>query len=128
MPIDASALIAALNERIGEAPDVSTNAVQKMSATAQQAIKATLGSGEPLHFRTGRLFASVEQTYFSPGAVAQAHVAPTIVYARIQELGGISGKDYRSKLPPRPYVAPSVEASMDLFEDDAIEAIRPLFW
>jgi phage gpG-like protein len=128
MGIDASALIAALQERIGEAPDVSTDAVQRMSTTAQQAIRAKLGSGEPLHIRTGRLFGSVDQTYFSPGAVAMAHVAPTTVYARIQELGGVSGKGHRSHLPPRPYVAPAVEASMGLFEDDAVEAIRPLFW
>jgi phage gpG-like protein len=128
MPINASALIDALEARIEEAPDYSTDAVQKMSSTAQTAIKATLGSGAPLHLRTGRLLDSVEQTYFSPGAIAMAHVAPTVVYSRIQELGGISGKDYRSKLPPRPYVAPSIEESMELFEQDAIDAIRPMFW
>ena len=128
MPVNASDLIAALQQRIDEAPEYSSNAVQKMSTTAQQAIKAQLGSGDPLHVRTGRLLGSVDQTYFSPGAIALAHVAPTTVYARIQELGGVSGKDHRSHLPPRPYVAPAIEAAMDLFREDAVEAIRPMFW
>lgn len=127
MPIEVGALIAALQAKLEQCPDVATNAVQNMSTTAQTAIKGTLGSGAPLHVRTGALLGSVRETYFSPGAIAQAHVAPTTVYARIQELGGISGKDYRSHLPPRPYVAPSIEASMDLFYQDAISAIEDLF-
>lgn len=128
MPVNTGALIQALEDRISSAPDYSSDAVQKMSATGQHAIKATLVSGAPLHFRTGRLADSVRETYFSPGAVAMAHVAPTVVYSRIQELGGISGKDHKSKLPPRSYVRPSIEAVMDLFEQDAIDAIRPMFW
>lgn len=128
MPVNVSNLVSALEQRIADGPDYSTDAVQKMSETGQRVIKATLASGTPLHVRTGRLMGSVHETYFSPGAVATAHVAPTIVYSRIQELGGISGKDYRSHLPPRPYVAPSIEASMDLFEQDTIDAIRPMFW
>ena len=128
MPIDASALIDALNERITAAPQYSSDAVKKMSTTAQNAIQVTLSSGAPLKLRSGQLRDSVRETYFSPGAVAMAHVAPTIVYSRIQELGGISGKGHKSKLPPRPYVAPSITASMALFEQDAIDAIRPMFW
>jgi hypothetical protein len=35
-------------------------------------------------------------------------VGPTgVVYARIQELGGVTGAGYRTKLPPRPYMLPS---------------------
>jgi phage gpG-like protein len=123
MAIDVSALVSALQSRIDSAPDVSADAVHRMSTTAQDAIKATLGSGDPLHLRDGHLMASVRETYFSPGAVSLAHVAPTAVYARIQELGGISGKDYHSHLPPRPYVAPTIAESMDLFHQDAVDAI-----
>ena len=36
-----------------------------------------------------------------------AKVYPTIIYARIQELGGLAGRHHRSKLPPRPYMRPA---------------------
>jgi phage gpG-like protein len=127
MPVNVQALIDALQEKVDSAPDVATEAVRSMSATAQTNIKATLLSGDPLHVRTGRLADSVRETYFSPGAVAMAHVAPTIVYSRIQELGGISGKDYHSHLPPRPYVAPTVAESMDEFRQDAIDALTDMW-
>jgi phage gpG-like protein len=128
MPVEVEALISALQSKIDQAPDVPGNAVQHMSTTAQTAIKGVLGSGAPLHVRSGRLLGSVRQTYFAPGVVAFAHVAPTAIYSRIQELGGVSGKDYRSKLPPRPYVRPAVMSSMDQFHSDAVDAIRSLFW
>lgn len=127
MPVDVQALIDALQEKMDEAPDVATEAVRSMSTIAQTNIKATLDSGDPLHVRTGRLSESVRETYFSPGAVAMAHVAPTIVYSRIQELGGISGKDYHSHLPPRPYVAPTVEASMDEFRQAAVDSFTDMW-
>lgn len=128
MPINVAALVGALEAKAAECPDISTDAVSKMSQTGQRVIKGRLASGDPLAVRSGRLLGSVDQTYFSPGAVATAHVAPTAIYSRIQELGGVSGKGYRSKLPPRPYVAPSIEAAMGLFEQDAVDAIRTLFW
>lgn len=128
MPVNADALIAALNQRIEQAPDVSANAVRKMSTRGQDAIRGRLASGSPLAVRSAHLLGSVRETYFSPGVVSTARVAPTAVYSRIQELGGISGKGHRSKLPPRPYVAPSIAENLDAFRDDAIDAIRDLFW
>lgn len=35
-------------------------------------------------------------------------VRPTAAQARIQELGGVSGRGHRTRLPARPYVRPSV--------------------
>jgi phage gpG-like protein len=127
MAVNVQALISSLNAKIESAPDFASQAVQAMSTTAQTNIKATLYSGAPLHVRTGNLADSVRETYFSPGAVAEAHVAPTIVYSRIQELSGISGKDYHSHLPPRPYVAPTVEESMDEFRQDAIDTMNDMW-
>jgi phage gpG-like protein len=40
----------------------------------------------------------------------EAKVGPTIIYGRIQELGGMAGKDHKSKLPPRPSLGPAVDA------------------
>lgn len=127
MPVKVDALIDALRAKMSQAPDVSTEAVRKMSATGQRVIKDTLASGTPLNLRTGHLRDSVMETYFSPGAVAQAHVAPTAIYSRIQELGGVSGEDYHTVLRPRPYVAPTIEASLDMFRQDAIDELRILF-
>lgn len=53
-------------------------------------------------------------------------VRPTTVYAPIQEKGGLAGRHHRTRLPARPYVAPSVrdlEASGRL-QDAAAEAFR----
>lgn len=65
--------------------------------------------------------------------VASASVGPTIVYARIQELGGRTGRGHRTTLPPRPYLAPTVNrlvtgGSLErVFADAwraAVEAVR----
>lgn len=44
-----------------------------------------------------------------PGVV-EMEGGPTTVYARIQELGGQTGKGGRTRLPARPYVSPMVRA------------------
>jgi phage gpG-like protein len=48
-----------------------------------------------------------------PGPVsgyrASVTVGGTIVYARIQELGGRAGRNHASLLPPRPYLRPAAE-------------------
>jgi len=36
---------------------------------------------------------------------------PTSVYSRIQELGGLAGRDHRTRLPKRPYVRPMMLGS-----------------
>lgn len=66
--------------------------------------------GEPPASRTGYLF---EQVLWRVAEISdarvQARVYPSTVYARIQELGGITGAGYRTHLPPRPYVRPAIE-------------------
>lgn len=42
------------------------------------------------------------------GGVWTAYGGPTIVYARIQEMGGRAGRGHRTVLPPRPYVRPAI--------------------
>lgn len=36
---------------------------------------------------------------------------PTAVYSRIHELGGLAGRDHRTRIPRRPYVRPMFRAS-----------------
>jgi len=42
----------------------------------------------------------------------EGSIGPTAVYARIQELGGFTGKGHRTYLPPRPYHQPTVDAML----------------
>lgn len=65
--------------------------------------------GEPPALVTGTLRRSM--TVRGPvwsGMSVTGEVGPTVVYARIQELGGRAGKDHRATLPARPYVLPTV--------------------
>lgn len=41
----------------------------------------------------------------------EAEGGPTAVYSRIQELGGLAGRNHSARLPKRPYVRPMMLAS-----------------
>lgn len=65
--------------------------------------------GQPPALVTGTLRRSV--TVRGPntlGRTVTGEVGPTVVYSRIQELGGRAGRGHRATLPPRPYVLPTV--------------------
>lgn len=66
--------------------------------------------GEPPSLVTGTLRRSVKVVPAVPvgGGAWQAQVGPTVVYARIQELGGATGRGGAVRLPARPYLGPSV--------------------
>jgi phage gpG-like protein len=68
--------------------------------------------GDPPFLRSGDLRRSVQTdgpTVVS-GTQWEASVGPTMVYGRIQELGGTAGNG--AELPARPYVAPALDATM----------------
>src|SRR5277367_1887085 len=67
--------------------------------------------GQPPSLMTGRLRQSVRMTRLDRTGAGQwtAHIAPTTVYSRIQELGGWAGRHHRSHLPPRPYIKPAMD-------------------
>lgn len=56
--------------------------------------------------------------------VYESKVGPTAVYGRIQELGGRTGRNYATYLPPRPYVHPALEESKPAMEALYREAWR----
>lgn len=71
--------------------------------------------GQPPAIVGGALRRSVRvrKSYsLGPGQWA-AQVGPTIVYGRIQELGGVTGRGHRTTLPARPYLGPSVKRLID---------------
>lgn len=71
--------------------------------------------GEPPSLISGQLRRSVLIVPAEPrGATAWvAKVGPTAVYARIQELGGDTGRNGASTLPARPYLEPAVKELID---------------
>lgn len=111
----------ALSERART--DGGRAAAAAMGAEGERAIKAMLSRtshsrgtptpappGAPPAIITGTLRRSVigSGPADEGGGRWVATVRPTTVYARIQEMGGRAGRGHRSKLPPRPYVAPAV--------------------
>jgi phage gpG-like protein len=66
--------------------------------------------GEPPSLISGSLRRSVRvQGPTGDGKTFIASVGPSMVYGRIQELGGTAG--HGNRLPPRPYMKPAVEKS-----------------
>lgn len=121
---ETSACTTALRALVERTHAATKAAVEEGASTVQDAVKANLmrrsyppasPPGQPPAFRTGLLRDRVlKRIDGEVGAgVFQARVFPSIVYARIQELGGDAGRDHRSHLPPRPYVRPAVDAVRD---------------
>lgn len=79
--------------------------------------------GEPPAMVTGNMIRSITQygPYWDGPYSATGVVGPTAVQSRIQELGGITGRDYLTRLPPRPYVKPAIEIAGPKLEDSARE-------
>ena len=119
-------------------------AAEMMSLAGERAIKEQLSTfsharrtptpsppGAPPAIITGTLRRSViTQPPVGGGGLWTASGGPTIVYARIQELGGRAGRNHASVLPPRPYVRPAVDqlrASGRLSEVAASAFYRAVF-
>lgn len=108
---DAIAKLRRLRDR---APETADLAAAAMAAVAMAAVQRELGRtshdpgtltpsqpGEPPSLITGQLRRSVIMKPKGPGHV---QVGATTVYARIQELGGWTGRGHATYLPPRPYL------------------------
>jgi hypothetical protein len=111
-------------ESIVEAtPDLLLNAAEAVHGTAVGLLSllshppgtpTPSAPGTPPAMISGDLAASiVPGELVGEGGVWSITIGPTTVYARIQELGGVCGKGYRTTLPPRPYLGPALELSGD---------------
>lgn len=102
---------------------VQGTAVALLSLLSHAPGTATPSSaGEPPAMISGALAASiVPGEPFGDGDTWGIDIGPTIVYGRIQELGGICGKNYATTLPPRPYLAPTLALSADEIGDGFYE-------
>lgn len=75
--------------------------------------------GSPPAIITGTLRASVRT--FPPTRSGfgnyQIMIGPTVIYGRIQELGG-------DRLPPRPYMQPAINESLDKVREAYVDSVR----
>jgi phage gpG-like protein len=77
---------------------------------------------------TGALRRSITVKVSSEGfAGAKAEIGPTIIYGRIQELGGSTGRNHSVRLPARPYMRPALEYSMPEMSRVYLEAWEAAF-
>lgn len=85
-------------------------------------------SGEPPAKITGDLLGSFETLGPTPlgAGTWRERLGPTIVYARIQELGGAAGRGGASILPERPYLRPALDDALhaDLIRGEFVRAWR----
>jgi phage gpG-like protein len=100
----------AIKEKLSTSGSV-TNPGRATNGRFQKNIYASSPPGEPPYLRTGALRRSVQVDGPHPTGPTsvEGQVGPTIVYARIQELGGVAG---HSTLPARPYAQPAFEEVM----------------
>ena len=100
----------------------ANNAAKEVAKATQEKLRSSTHKrgtptpsrpGEPPSLVSGQLRRSVKIIPAVPyGATAwKSQVGPTAVYARIQELGGVTGNG--ATLPARPYLEPAVRELID---------------
>lgn len=73
--------------------------------------------GSPPYKQTGHLQTSIGVQIMGDGLSARIGPRDTMVYGRIQELGGKAGPRKRIKLPPRPYMKPAFRNTIGKITD-----------
>lgn len=84
--------------------------------------------GQPPALVTGTLRRSIKVTGPTPtgGPYAyEAQIGPTVVYGRIQELGGVCGRGRATTLPARPYLSPAFD---DVTKSGELKRIFTTAW
>lgn len=77
----------------------------------------TAAPGKPPDVVSGTLrrsLVSERAAALGPG-MWQGRTYPTTVYSRIHELGGTAGRGGHTRIPARPYMAPSLDGQQDKF-------------
>lgn len=130
MPNDANVLADALRRMADLAATAAPAAVATAMAEATaEVVRAKLGggpppspAGSPPARRSGALQESIVVTPpVESVGYAETLIGPDIVYGRIHELGGDTGRNHATHLEPRPYLTPSVEETYPANEALAAE-------
>ena len=94
---------------------VEGNIKRQFTGSHAKGQPTTSAPGSPPDVVTGTLRRSItSSTPTLNGLMATGHVYPSVVYARIQELGGRG-------LPARPFTAPGADASLAAVQRIAVE-------
>ena len=116
-------LKAAISRMVSEVEATTQEIIRRSQVEVENAAKAgftaahTAGTptpsaaGSPPAVVTGTLRRSIRSdtpTLVGLGGFV-GHVYPTSIYARIQELGGQTGRNHATTLPARPYLAPALD-------------------
>lgn len=116
---------AAMDVLVGKVELASRTATTVAAAELEREAKSLLGqqshppgtrtpskAGEPPALVTGTLRRSIHTSGPTKDHLGRwtAVVGPTVIYGRIQELGGSCGKGHAARLPARPYMTPALEA------------------
>jgi hypothetical protein len=113
-----AAEVTAASVRVVKRSQAEVEKSAKKSFTGSHSAGEPTGSvpGEPPDVVTGSLRRSIisDKPRISGFAVT-GHVYPSVVYARIQELGG------GNNLPARPYMQPGYEASLERLKEIGVE-------
>lgn len=118
MSVDYAAATQALEALKARVHAATADGIEQCADLVKEAIQENLARshyppasppGQPPALRSGHLHDEVYAVSMPSVNGASAHVWPSTVYARIQELGGWAGRDHRSHLPPRPYVEPALD-------------------
>jgi phage gpG-like protein len=114
----------ALERMVGSLNYATRRATATASHLVERQIKLTLSTsshargtptpsapGEPPSLVTGTLRRSITVKGPHPFGLGrwESHIGPTVIYGRIQELGGVTGRGGSTVLPARPYVQPSFD-------------------
>jgi hypothetical protein len=105
-----------------EAMIVAVDAATRLSVTAgahliEANAKAQMNGPGP-NVRTGTLRRSIGviDTVSLGRGIWKSRIAPTVIYGRIQELGGYAGINHSAYLRPRPYMQPGLNKSIPQLE------------
>jgi phage gpG-like protein len=85
--------------------------------------------GQPPAIISGNLRRSIKQEPIAGGRPVgryrwETTVGGTVVYARIQELGGWAGRNHSTYLPRRPYLSAAVLRSRSSIRDAGVDAFK----
>lgn len=123
--VEVSRTIAGIEAKMAGVDEAAKQAAQKMAHAVEAETKTLLGAkrhsaktktpsapGEPPAQITGTLRASITSTDAERRGFGdyRAQVGPTVVYGRVQELGGNTG---RTTLPARPYLSTALRNLRD---------------
>lgn len=107
--------------------EVTTN--ELIRSSHPPGTKTPSAPGQPPAIVSGALRRSIKQEPVSgatnlSGYRWQVQVGPTIVYGRIQELGGRAGRNHATTLPARPYLSAATVRATSKIHRDAMDAFR----